>query len=213
MLACRNKDRYRHIKPVFFQSMIQISYQGFRLPWRKEKGKITPPPHTPTHKNKQKKPQKPKPTENRAKAVPAELKKDFVTPLSSYLFFRRILTRSWRWKRRPDLPADCKIARLASWWFPFHPELVPFLLLIAAPQLWDSCCSSLLPSYLEIEKCALPVAFCTSAFACLLAVACAVVSVTPTLFLFSFTSLSKMLWETESATCVWHPELPLLLYL
>lgn len=114
--------------------------------------------------------------------------KGFVTPLSSYFFFRTILTKSQRWKRRPDLLVGCKIAWLPSWWFPFHPDLVPFLLLVTAPQLWDSCCSSLLPSYLETEKCALPVAFCTSAFACFLAVVCAVVSVTPTLFLFSFTS-------------------------
>lgn len=211
MLPYRNEDKCRIWNLSFlkewFKPPIKFScYLGG--------GKITPRPHPDTHTHKKPTNQNPQKKVNsqkpQAKAVPVELRKN---SLSSCLFFRTILTKLSRWKRRPDLPADCEIVWLARWWFPFHPELVPFLLLITASQLWDSCCSSLLPSYLEIEKCALPMAFCTSAFACLLAVVHAVVFVTSTLFLFSFTSLSKMLWETESTTCVWHPELLLLLYL
>lgn len=168
-----------------------------------EKNNTNAPPlsmHTYIKNEQTKSPPQKKSTKNEAKAVPEELrnKKNFVTPLSSYLFFQTVLTKSSRSKRKPDLPADCKIVWLDSWWFPFHPELVPFFLLITAPQLRDSCCSSLLLSYLETEKCALPVAFCTSAFACLLAVVRPVVFVTFYSF-FVFLHLSQRYYEKQRA--------------
>lgn len=43
MLAYRNEDKYRRIKPVFFQRMIQTSNQVFMLTLEEEEGKITPP--------------------------------------------------------------------------------------------------------------------------------------------------------------------------
>lgn len=85
----------------------------------------------------------------------------------------------------------------AIWWIPFPSEWFPFSCR-AVPQLWDSYCSLLLLSYSEIEKCA----FCTSVFAWLLAAACAVKTSYSFFLLFSFTSISKMLWDADILNCL-----------